>query len=39
VDGHMDADGHAVFARSVLDRLVHDSAVFRDCAGATLVDN
>lgn len=39
VDGHMDADGHAVFARSVLDRLIRDSAVFRDCAGATLVDN
>jgi hypothetical protein len=36
VDGHMDADGHAVFARSVLDRLIHDSAVFRDCQGATV---
>lgn len=39
VDGHMNADGHAVFARSVLDRLVHGSAVFRDCTGATLVGN
>jgi hypothetical protein len=36
VDGHMDADGHAVFARSVLARLTHDSPVFRDCQGAAL---
>jgi hypothetical protein len=30
VDGHMDAAGHAVFARSVLTRLL-DSPVFHDC--------
>jgi hypothetical protein len=34
VDGHMDAGGHAVFSRSVLDRLTRDVAVFRDCRGA-----
>jgi hypothetical protein len=34
VDGHMDAAGHAVFARSVLDRLTRDVAVFRDCRGS-----
>jgi hypothetical protein len=36
VDGHMDAGGHAVFARAVLDRLTHDSPLFRDCHGAAL---
>ena len=36
VDGHMDAAGHAVFAGSVLDRLIHDSAVFQNCQSATL---
>jgi hypothetical protein len=34
VDGHLDAGGHAVFARSVLDRLTRDVAVFHDCRGA-----
>ena len=34
VDGHMDAAGHAVFAGSVLSRLILDSPVFRDCGGA-----
>jgi hypothetical protein len=36
VDGHMDANGHAVFARAVLDRLTRDAAAFRDCRGAAL---
>lgn len=35
VDGHMDAAGHAVFARSVLTRLLHDSPTFHDCDNAT----
>jgi hypothetical protein len=34
VDGHMDAAGHAVFARSALDRLTRDVAVFHDCRGS-----
>jgi hypothetical protein len=36
VDGHMDADGHATFARSVLTRLIHDSPLFHDCQGTAL---
>jgi hypothetical protein len=36
VDGHMDAGGHAVFAGSVLNRLISDSALFQDCHGATV---
>ncbi len=34
VDGHMDAAGHAVFAQSVVGRLLQDASAFRDCRGA-----
>jgi hypothetical protein len=39
VDGHMDAEGNAVFAQSVLNRLTHDAPVFRDCPRAAPAGN
>jgi hypothetical protein len=36
VDGHIDAAGNAVVAKSVLDRLVQDAPVFQGCRGATI---
>jgi hypothetical protein len=39
VDGHMDADGHAIFARSALARLTHDAPAFRDCQNATTAES
>lgn len=36
VDGHMDAEGHAVFAASVLDGLTRQTAVFRKCSEARI---
>ncbi len=39
VDGHIDADGHAVLARSILQRLLHANSPFADCSGATIAGN
>jgi hypothetical protein len=36
VDGHVDADGHAIVATSILRPLVGAAAPFRDCVGATI---
>jgi hypothetical protein len=39
VDGHMDADGQAVFARVILKRLLHSPEPFQGCSGTTLAGN
>jgi hypothetical protein len=39
VDGHMDADGQAVFARAILQRLLHGTEPFLGCSGTTLAGN
>jgi hypothetical protein len=39
VDGHIDADGHAVLAQSILQRLLHANDPFADCPGVTLARN
>jgi hypothetical protein len=39
VDGHMDADGHAVLAHAILDRLLHSPGPFQGCSGTTHAGN
>jgi hypothetical protein len=35
----MDADGHAVLAHAILDRLLHSPGPFQGCSGTTHAGN